>query len=68
MPSYLHLTVHVLQVLFVIGVAGCVISVPIIAVKFASVLFEKDHQDEDKAATTAVEEQKDDETMYDELK
>lgn len=41
-PFPLHITAHTLQTLFLIGAAGCMISIPIIAVKFAAVLFEKD--------------------------
>lgn len=34
------------MVLFAIGAIGCVISIPIVAVKFFSVLFEKDVAEE----------------------
>lgn len=37
-----HLLAWPLMVLFVIGVIGCVVSIPIVAAKFFSVLFEED--------------------------
>ncbi len=42
-PFQLHITARTLQTLFLVGAAGCMLSIPIIAVKFASVLFEKDN-------------------------
>ncbi len=60
-PVHLHFTAHVLQIIFVIGVAGCLISIPIIAVKFASVLFERDHAEEDEGQASTPE---DDEANY----
>ena len=37
-----HILVKVLTVLFLIGVAGCLVTIPIVAWKFFSVLLEKD--------------------------
>lgn len=36
---------RVLSVVFIIGIAGCAIAIPIVAVKFAMVLFEKDPEE-----------------------
>jgi hypothetical protein len=38
---------HLLTVMFVIGAAGCVIVIPLAAVKMFSVLFEKDRPEEE---------------------
>ena len=40
--DFLHILVKVLTVLFAIGVAGCLVTIPIVAWKFFSVLLEKD--------------------------
>lgn len=55
MPAHIHITAHALTILFLIGAIGCLISIPIIAVKFAAVLFEKDTgEDEEESATVQV--------------
>lgn len=41
-----HLMARLLTVIFVIGVAGCAIVIPMAAWKFLSVLFEKDVDEE----------------------
>ena len=48
----LHILVKVLTVLFLIGVAGCLVTIPIVAWKFFSVLLEKD-ETENGAETPA---------------
>lgn len=60
-PAHLHFTARVLQIIFLIGVAGCLISIPIIAVKFASVLFERGDEGEDEGQAATPE---DDEANY----
>jgi len=42
MDPILHLLVRALTVLFAIGVGGCLVTIPIVAWKFFSVLLEKD--------------------------
>lgn len=49
MPQWLNLITRVLQIVFAIGVAGCFITIPIVAVKFASVLFEKSNEEEENS-------------------
>jgi hypothetical protein len=61
-PAHLHLTVRLLQTIFVVGAVGCLISIPIIAVKFASVLFERNDEDAEKPAPPT--DRQDDETSY----
>jgi hypothetical protein len=61
-PAQLHVTAHVLQTIFLIGAVGCMISIPIIAVKFASVLFERKHEEPEKPAPPSAPD--DDETSY----
>jgi hypothetical protein len=41
-----HILAIVLTVVFVIGVAGCALVIPIAAIKFFAVLFEKDASEE----------------------
>ncbi len=41
-----HVLVHALTLLFLLGVVGCLVAIPVVAVKFASVLFEKDTEAE----------------------
>jgi hypothetical protein len=50
MANPFHITAHVLTIIFMVGVAGCAIAIPIIAWKFASVLFEKDLDGDDASA------------------
>jgi hypothetical protein len=56
-PGPIHFTAQVLQTVFLVGAVGCSISIPIIAVKFASVLFEKDGDEGEETS-----ENKDDES------
>lgn len=52
---------RVLSIVFIIGVAGCAIAIPIVAVKFGMVLFEKEHEelgDETPEDTPAQKSQK----------
>ena len=51
MNIVVHLLVQVLMAVFSIGVAGCLFVVPIVAYKFASVLFTP----EDKATSSPEE-------------
>jgi hypothetical protein len=46
MHTALDLLVHVLFVLFVLGMAGCLIVIPITAYRLFHVLFEKDQEGE----------------------
>jgi hypothetical protein len=41
MDALLHILVRILTILFGIGVVGCLITIPIVAWKFFSVLLEK---------------------------
>ena len=71
MPLHIHITVHVLSILFLIGAIGCAIAIPIIAWKFASVLFEKDSgedetQDQPRKHTRSVTRIEEDGTEEDE--
>ena len=50
--DFLHILVKILTVLFAIGVAGCMVTIPIVAWKFFSVLLEKD-EPENGAETPA---------------
>jgi hypothetical protein len=50
MPLHVHIAAHTLTILFLIGVAGCLVSIPLIAIKFASVLFEKDEEEAEPEA------------------
>jgi hypothetical protein len=45
MDAFFHVLAKLLQALFVVGVAGCLITVPVVALKFASVLWEKDEDE-----------------------
>ena len=45
MDPFLHLLVKALTVLFAIGVGGCLVTIPVVAWKFFSVLLEKDETD-----------------------
>jgi hypothetical protein len=36
---------HILQGMFLVGVVGCGLTIPIVAFKFFSVLFEKDEEE-----------------------
>jgi hypothetical protein len=54
MQPLIHVLIVLLVVLFSIGAIGCAITIPIVAFKFFSVLFEKDagdqgHQEYDAA-------------------
>jgi hypothetical protein len=42
MDAFYHILSKTLTVLFAVGVAGCFITIPIVAWKFFSVLLEKD--------------------------
>jgi uncharacterized membrane protein len=58
MQAIAHVLFLVLIVVFAIGAIGCAITIPIVAFKFFSVLFEKDqgdqiHQEYDGAPTEA---------------
>jgi hypothetical protein len=55
MPAHLEITVHALEIIFLIGATGCALAIPIIAVKFASVLFERS-TDEAEVQSAAGEE------------
>jgi hypothetical protein len=46
MDAFLHILVKLLTALFAIGVAGCLITIPIVAWKFFSVLLEKDETEQ----------------------
>ncbi len=41
MNHAIHVLVHIVMLLFMVGVAGCLLVIPVVAVKFAAVLFEK---------------------------
>jgi hypothetical protein len=41
----LKIGAYILGTVFVIGVAGCIIAIPVIAYKMFSVLFENDHEE-----------------------
>jgi hypothetical protein len=45
MPSVHHALIHVLMAIFAIGVGGCLIAIPVVAIKFAAVLFERDPEE-----------------------
>lgn len=57
LPLHIHITAHVLQIIFMVGVAGCLISIPVIAIKFASVLFERDEPDNGESQDASADEQ-----------
>jgi hypothetical protein len=57
LPLHIHITAHVLQTIFMVGVAGCLISIPIIAIKFASVLFERDRPEGGESQEVKEDEQ-----------
>ncbi|MFB3813555.1 MAG: hypothetical protein ACE14L_05540 [Terriglobales bacterium] len=48
MEAVLHTLAQIIIAVFVIGVAGCAIAIPVIAYRFISVLFEKDKEEEKK--------------------
>jgi hypothetical protein len=43
MDVVIYLFVHLLLAIFVAGVAGCLIAIPVVAIKFGSVLVEPSH-------------------------
>jgi hypothetical protein len=45
MDALFHVLARILTVLFGLGVAGCVVAIPIVAWKFFSVLLEKDESE-----------------------
>lgn len=47
MPHPVHITAQLVTIVFIIGATGCAISIPIIAWKFVSVLFQKDSGGDD---------------------
>jgi hypothetical protein len=47
MPAHLDITARALEIVFLIGVTGCALAIPIIAWKFASVLFERNADEAD---------------------
>jgi hypothetical protein len=53
--DFLHILVKVLTVLFAIGVAGCAVTIPIVAWKFFSVLFEKDASENGAEASASTQ-------------
>jgi hypothetical protein len=49
-----HILARILTVLFGIGVAGCVVAIPIVAWKFFSVLLEKDEPEHVAESTPQI--------------
>jgi len=45
MDAFFHILARVMTVLFALGVAGCLVTIPIVAWKFFSVLLEKDESE-----------------------
>ena len=56
MDHLIHLFIRFLVGLFLAGVIGCVIVIPIVAIKFGSVLFEP-HGDDNNSEPKAVKDQ-----------
>jgi hypothetical protein len=54
MDAFFHALARVMTVIFAIGVAGCMLTIPIVAWKFFSVLLEKDaeHPEEPRPQST----------------
>lgn len=46
MDILMHILIRILMAVFLAGVAGCLLVIPIVAVKFASVLFEPSNASE----------------------
>ena len=42
---FFHILAKGLEILFALGVVGCLLTVPVVAFKFASVLWEKDEDE-----------------------
>lgn len=40
--DFYHIVAKILSTVFSLGIAGCMITIPIVAVKFAMVLFERE--------------------------
>jgi hypothetical protein len=55
MDAFFHALARIMTVTFALGVAGCLVTIPIVAWKFFSVLLEKDAEpgDEARQQTTA---------------
>jgi hypothetical protein len=53
MDAFFHILAKVMTVLFALGVGGCLVTIPIVAWKFFSVLLEKD--DAERKGDTPVE-------------
>ncbi len=45
MHLFHHSVVHILMAIFLIGAAGCLLVIPVVALKFLSVLFEHKHEE-----------------------
>jgi hypothetical protein len=43
--EFYHIIARILSVVFMLGVAGCLITIPIVAVRFAMVLFERESEE-----------------------
>jgi hypothetical protein len=49
MNASINVLIHLLMAAFVLGSAGCVVLIPVVAFRFISVLFEKDFTNEPAA-------------------
>ncbi|HYG98889.1 MAG TPA: hypothetical protein VD837_07135 [Terriglobales bacterium] len=53
MDEFYYFIARILTFIFVIGIAGCAITIPIVAVRFVMVLFEKDTEESPEATGEA---------------